>query len=117
VISPVFVQAVYLSGWKNRATTTALSASPNPAALGTAVAVNITVGGNTVKPTGRVLVMVDGSVVGDPAGVPLAPGPGATAVASVPLPGLAHGSHRVTATYLGDPTYKGSTASLTEGIN
>jgi hypothetical protein len=117
VISPVFVQAIYLSGWKNRVTTTALSASANPAARGTTVVFNITVTGSTVRPSGRVLVMVNGSVVGDPAGIPLAPGAGATAVASFPVAGLAHGNHTVTATYLGDPTYKGSTSSVTEGIN
>jgi hypothetical protein len=33
------------------------------------------------------------------------------------VPNLAHGRHTVSATYLGDATYKGSTARIVVGVN
>jgi hypothetical protein len=116
-ISPVFVQAVGASGWKNRATTTSVAASANPSPLGGAVVFTATVTSSSSAPGGRVLFMVDGQVVGDPAGVPVTPVSGATARAALSVQGLAHGQHTVTATYLGDSTFKGSAGLLTENVN
>jgi sulfur relay (sulfurtransferase) complex TusBCD TusD component (DsrE family) len=112
------VQTIAGSG-TTKTTTTALTASPNPSALGGAIDFTVTVTGTTAKPTGRVLFMVDGVVVGNPSGEPLAPAAGATARATLQLAlaTLAHGKHKVSATYLGDSVYKGSTAPVTQTVN
>jgi hypothetical protein len=68
-------------------------------------------------PTSRILFMVDGQVVGDPTGVAVTPLSGSTARATFTATGLKHGRHKVTATYLGDPIYKGSTALVTQTVN
>jgi hypothetical protein len=113
--SDVFVQAVGATGWKNRATSMAIAATPNPAALGNTVVVTADVtGSSNVAPTGHILFMADGAVIADIAVAPLS---GTTARAAISLPGLAHGRHAVSATYLGDPTYKGSTARVTQTVN
>jgi hypothetical protein len=47
----------------------------------------------------------------------LAPLSGSSARATLSLAGAAHGRHKVTATYLGDLNYKGSTGAATETVN
>lgn len=115
VISGVFVQAVGSNGWKNRTSTTTLSASPNPSTLGSTVTLTATVSGPNGTPAGAVLFMVNGQVVGGP--VTLTAISGSTAQAVFVLPGLAGGRHVVTATYLGSSNYKGSTATATQTVN
>jgi hypothetical protein len=116
--SAVFVQAVGPGSWKNRATSMTLSSSADPSALGTAVTFTARVTGSTGSmPTGRILVMVDGVAVGDPSGLAVSPVSGSTAQVTISLPALAGGRHAVSATYLGDSNYKGSTASLTQTVN
>ncbi len=115
VISSVFVQAVGASGWKNRATSTTLSASPNPSSLGAAVTLTANVTGSNGTPAGTVLFMVNGEVVGAP--VTLTTISSSTARATLVVSGLAGGRHVVTATYLGSSNYKGSTATVTQTVN
>lgn len=116
--SAVFVQAIEGPSSRSKSSSLALAASPNPAALGTSVNLVATVSGSiAAKPTGRVLFMINGAVVGNPAGEPLAPLSGPNARASLSVPGLAHGVHKVTATYLGDLNYKGSTGAVNETVN
>jgi hypothetical protein len=113
--SNVFVQAVGATGWKNRSTAMTVVATPNPALLGDSVAVSADVTGSSgAAPTGRILLMVDGVVAGEVAVTALS---GSVARATVAVPGLAHGRHTISATYLGDPTYKGSTARITVTVN
>jgi hypothetical protein len=116
--SPLFVQAVGLSGWKNRTTTTTLAASANPSTLGEAVVLTATVtGSSSTTPTGRVLFMVNGQVVGAAQGVAVTAVSGTSVQATLSVPGLAHGRHSITATYLGDATYKGSSAALPQMVD
>jgi hypothetical protein len=115
VISGVFVQAVGSSGWKNRTSTTTLSASPTPSTLGSMVTLTATVSGTNGTPAGTVLFMVNGQVVGGP--VTLTAISGSTAQATFALSGLAGGRHVVTATYLGSSNYKGSTATVAQTVN
>jgi hypothetical protein len=114
----VFVQAVGLSNWKNRTTTTTLAPSANPSTLGEGVVLTATVSGSSsTTPTGRVLFMVNGQVVGAAQGVVVTAVSGTTVQAMLSVPGLAHGRHSITATYLGDATYKGSSAALPQIVN
>jgi hypothetical protein len=116
--SGVLVQSISGSGWKNRASSLTLGATPNPAALGNSVAFTATVTGSSgTMPGGRVLFMVNGQVVGNAAGEVIVPVSGSVARVVLSVPGLAHGRHTVTATYLGDSTYKGSTAAVFETVN
>jgi len=116
--SAVFLQAVGLSGWKNRTTTTTLASSANPSSLGDDVVLTATVtGSSSTIPTGRVLFMVNGQVVGDPQGVAVAAVSGTTVGTTLTLAALPHGQHSVTVTYLGDATYKGSVAAATQIVN
>ena len=112
--SDVFVQAVGASGWKNRTTSMTVTATPNPAVLGDSVTVTADVSGSSGAPTGRVLFMVDGAVVAD---IAVTARSSSAARATLAVPGLAHGRHTISATYLGDPTYKGSTNRLTAVVN
>ncbi len=114
-ISGVFVQAVGSSGWKNRISSTTVSASPNPSALGAIVTLTANITGSSGTPAGAVLFMVNGQVVGGP--VTLTTISGSTARATFVLPGLAGGRHTVSATYLGSSNYKGSTATVTQIVN
>jgi hypothetical protein len=117
-VSGVLVQAVGGTSWKNRTTTATVASSANPSTLENAVTFTATiVGSSSSVPTGRVLFMVNGNVVGDPAGVAVTLVSGTTVRAVLPVPGLAHGSHQVTVTYLGDINYKGSTATVTQTVN
>jgi Bacterial Ig-like domain (group 3) len=114
----VLVQAVCGASWKNRTTTATGASSANPSALGSAVTFTATiVGSSSSVPTDRVLFMVNGNVVGDPAGIAVTFVSGTTVRAVLAVPGLAHGSHKVTVTYLGDVNYKGSTATVTQTVN
>jgi hypothetical protein len=113
VRSDVFVQAVGAAGWKNRASSMTVTASPNPAALGETVVVTADVTGASGAPTGHILFMVDG-VANDVVATAVS---GTVARATLAVPGLAHGRHTISATYLGDPTYKGSTARVTAIVN
>jgi hypothetical protein len=115
VISGVFVQAVGSSGWKNRTSSTTLSASPNPSDVGASVTLTANVTGSSGTPAGAVLFMVNGQVVGEP--VTLTTISGSTARATFVVPGLPGGRHLITATYLGSSNYKGSTASVTQTVN
>jgi hypothetical protein len=115
VRSGVFVQAVGSSGWKNRTSSTTLSLSPNPSALGGNVTLTANVTGSSGTPTGKVLFMVNGEVVGGP--VTLTTISGSTARATFIVSGPPGGRHTVTATYLGSSTYKGSTAVAVQTVN
>ena len=115
-MSPVFVQAVGASGWKDRATTMTLTTAPEPSTVGGPVTVTATVSGSSGTPTGRILILVNGEAVGDPTGIVVTPVSGSARV-SIVVPGLNHGSHTISATYLGDPTYKGSTAQVAHRVN
>ena len=114
-ISGVFVQAVGASSWKNRTSSATLSASPNPSVLGANVTLTANITGSSGTPTGAVLFMVNGQVVGGP--VTLTAINGSTARATLALPDLVGGRHIVTATYLGSSNYKGSTAAVTQVVN
>jgi hypothetical protein len=112
VISPVLVQSITLTGWKDRTSTVALVSSGNPSALGATVTFTATASGSSGTPTGRILFMVDGLVAGDPTGVAMTSGQ-----ASVQVPSLNGGRHKVTATYLGSSNYRGSNGALTQTVN
>ena len=112
--SAIFVQAVGASGWKNRASSIAIVAAPDPAVLGDSIVVTADVTGSSGTPAGRVLFIVDETVVAD---VDLAAVSGTTGRAVVTLPGLAHGRHGISATYLGSSNYKGSTNRVTVTVN
>jgi Concanavalin A-like lectin/glucanases superfamily/MBG domain (YGX type)/Bacterial Ig-like domain (group 3)/IPT/TIG domain/MBG domain len=115
VRSGVFVQAVGPSTWKNRTATVAVTASPNPSGLDDEVTITANVTGSTsTMPTGTMLFMINGEVT---AAVAISPVSGSTARATVTLSGLAGGRHRITATYLGNSTYKGSTAAVDQTVN
>jgi hypothetical protein len=113
VISPVFVQSVTSGGWKDRTSTLALVSSANPSALGAAVTFTATASGSSGTPTGRILFMVDGLIVGDPSGVAVS----GLGKASVSVATLNGGRHKVTATYLGNSNYRGSNGALTQTVH
>ena len=113
-ISPVFVQDVAPSGAHLKTSTMTLVASPSPATLDGQVTFTATVtGSNKIVPTGAVLFMVNGQVIGG--AVTMTATGSITARAVLNTSTLAHGTHTVTGTYLGDATYRGvaSTFSLT----
>jgi hypothetical protein len=58
--------------------------------------------------------MVNGTVVGS---IQVTAISGTASRATLSLPGLAGGRHKVSATYLGDPTYKGSSAQVVHAVN
>jgi hypothetical protein len=76
-----------------------------------------TVSGSSGTPAGRILFMVDGLVVGDPAGVPVTTVNASSSRATVTVPSLNGGRHKVTATYLGSSNYRGSNGALTQTVN
>jgi hypothetical protein len=116
--SAVFVQAVGPGNWKNKSTTMTLTSSSNPSALGEGIVFTARVTGSiATMPSGRILIMVDGMPVGDPSGIVVTPVSGSTAQVTLSLSTLPGGGHTVTATYLGESTYKGSTASLMQQVN
>jgi hypothetical protein len=117
VISPVLVQSVTAGGWRDRSSTMSLVSSANPSALGNAVTFTATVSGSSGTPAGRILFMVDGLVVGGPTGVPVATVNSISSRATVTVPSLAGGRHKVTATYLGSSNDRGSNGALTQTVN
>ncbi|HEX2343200.1 MAG TPA: hypothetical protein VHI98_22205 [Vicinamibacterales bacterium] len=50
------------------------------------------------------------------AAVAVSPVSGSTARATVTLSGLAGGGHKITATYLGNSTYRGTTAGVNQTV-
>ena len=112
--SAVFVQAVGAAGWKDRTSSIAVSTSPSASAPGAPVTVSATVSGTSGAPTGTVVFMVNGEVVGT---VEVTPVSGGSSSATLALPGLGGGRHKVSATYLGNSNYKGSTAQITHAVN
>jgi hypothetical protein len=116
-VSPAFVQAVGATGWKNRTTTMSLTSSGNPALIGDTITFTATVSGSYGAPTGSMLFMVDGVVVGDPAGVSVTTVSSTAARAALSVSGLARGRHKVSAIYLGSSNYKGSAGALTQTVN
>jgi hypothetical protein len=117
VISAVLVQSVTAGGWRDRTSTMNLASSANPSTLGSGVTFTATVSGSSGTPAGRILFMVDGLVVGDPAGVPVTTVNASSSRATVTVPSLNGGRHKVTATYLGSSNYRGSNGALTQTVN
>src|SRR5262249_31742166 len=115
-ISPMFVQDVAPAGTRLKTSSMTLVASPSAATLDGDVTFTANVSGaNKVPPTGPVLFTANGQVIGTATGVTLAATGPVTARATFTTSALAHGTHTVTATYLGDTNYRGvaSTISLT----
>jgi large repetitive protein len=112
--STVFVQAVGEPNWKDRTSSTVVSTSPSSSTPGSPVTISATVSGSSGTPTGTILFMVNGEVVGS---VEVTPVSGSASTATFSLPGLAGGRHKVSATYLGNSNYKGSTAQVTHSVN
>jgi hypothetical protein len=89
------------------ASVTALSSSANPAVEDRTITFTASVTGSGSTPTGRVRFFVNGSRLGDSRGERLENG-----VAEVSTR-LSAGTYVVTASYLGDSNYEGSTDTLT----
>jgi hypothetical protein len=118
VISAVLVQSITAGGsWRDRTSTMSLTSSANPSTPGSVVTFTATASGSSGTPAGRILFMVDGFVVGDPTGVPVTTVSSSAARATVSVPTLAGGRHKVTATYLGSSNYRGSNGALTQTVN
>ena len=93
----------------------ARAASPSPATLGSTVTLTATVTGSQNKaPTGVVLFMVNGFVLGQ--GTVSQTG-SVTAAASLPAASLPHGTQRVEAVYLGDATFRASRVQISLVVN
>jgi hypothetical protein len=117
-ISPVFVQIIRPAGTTLRTSTAVVAASPSPGTLGQQITLTATVTGNqSTPPAGVVLFMIDGLVVGNPAGVPLTTTGSVTAQAAFSTSALAHGTHDVTVVYLGNSTYKGDAGTMSLTVN
>jgi hypothetical protein len=87
-----------------RTSSVAVAASPSPATLGATVTLTATVSGSqNQRPTGQVMFIVNGAVVGEGTLSPLGT---VTARAALSTSALPHGSHRVDAVYLGDATFR-----------
>ncbi|HEV3142244.1 MAG TPA: Ig-like domain repeat protein [Vicinamibacterales bacterium] len=113
--SSAFAQHVRPSGAQTRASTTALTASPSPATLGSTVTLTATVTGSQQRPpTGVVLFMLNGSVLGQ--GTVSQTG-SVTAAVSFGASSLPHGTHKVEAVYLGDATFRASTNAISLVVN
>ena len=92
-------------------TTTAPTASPNPAFAGNGVTFSVTVAGSS--PTGTVQFTADGSALAGCAGVTLS-----GSRATCPTSALMVGTHAIVAKYSGDSSNAASTsATLTEVVN
>jgi hypothetical protein len=111
-LSTVLAQTV---GSQSKSSSTAVSISPSPSALGSEVTITATVtGGQQKAPTGRVLFMVDGQVLGD---VPTTVTGSITADAVLRTSALARGTHTVVAIYLSDPVFRASSRTTTVTVN
>ncbi|MGI4733617.1 MAG: M36 family metallopeptidase [Janthinobacterium lividum] len=91
-------------------TTTVLASSLNPSTVGQQVTLTASVSGSGALPTGSVEFRDGTSLLGTVA-------LGATGQASLQTSSLLAGSRALTATYLGSPTYAGSTGSLVQVVN
>jgi hypothetical protein len=117
-ISPAFVQIIKPSSATLRASTAVVTASPSAPTLGQQVTLTATVTGNQqTAPTGVVVFLIDGLVVGNPAGVALTTTGSVTAQATFSTNGLSHGTHDVDVVYLGNSTYKGDAETMSLTVN
>jgi hypothetical protein len=113
--SGALAQTVQSSGDKTRSSSAALAASPSPAQLGSEVTLAATVTGSQRQaPAGSVLFMVNGEVIGT---VGTTVTGSVTAQAVLRTNALSHGTHNVAIVYLGDGTYRASTATATVTVN
>jgi hypothetical protein len=113
--SRTFAQYVKPSGATTRTSTVALVASPSPATQGSPVTLTATAtGSNNKPPTGQVLFMLNGAVLGQ---ATLSTTGSITAAAALVASTLPHGLHTVEAVYLGNTTYRASTISITLFVN
>jgi len=113
--SPAFAQYVQPSGATTRTSTIALAASPAPATLGSTVTLTATVTGSQNKaPSGVVLFMLNGSVLGQGT---LSQTGKTTAAISLAAGSPPHGTHKVEAVYLGDATFRASRTSISLVVN
>jgi hypothetical protein len=102
-------------GSQTRSSSIALSISPSPSTLGSDVTMTATVTGSHQKaPTGRVLFMVNGQVLGD---VQTTVTGSVTAAAVLSASALPRGTHSVTVVYLADATFRASSRSATLTVN
>jgi hypothetical protein len=114
-VSPAFAQYVKQSGTNPRSSTVALVASPSPAVLGSNVTFTATAtGANNRPPSGTVMFILNGTVIGQGT---LVTNGSSTAVTALSTSALAHGTHTVEAVYLGDSAYRASTSSITLVVN
>ena len=117
-ISPMFVQDVAPAGTRLKTSSVALAASPSPATLGGPVTFTANVSGaNKLLPTGAILFTVNGQVIGNATGITLTATGSNTARATLTTSALAHGTHTVTATYLGDTNYRGAASTISVTVN
>ncbi|HEV7683638.1 MAG TPA: Ig-like domain repeat protein, partial [Pyrinomonadaceae bacterium] len=96
-----------------KATTTTLSATPNPSGPGQLVSLEATVDGSTnagETPTGMVTFSDGGTSIGQVA-------IDANGVATIETANLSNGSHVITATYVSDTVFAASSASTTLVVN
>jgi hypothetical protein len=114
--SAVFVQVVKGTNNNPKATVTTLTATPNPSTLGTAIDL-VAMVTEATQPSGRVLLMVDDVVIGDPAGQAITQLSGTSGRVTFTLSNVPHGRHKVTATYLGNASNRGSTNMITVTVN
>jgi Bacterial Ig-like domain (group 3)/Galactose oxidase, central domain len=100
--SPILIQSVAL------ASTTDLSAAPNPASLGSDVTLTATVIGSGGTPAGNITFLDGQASLGT---IPLNSGKASFITSS-----LSGGTHQITAVYSGDSTYAGSTSPVVRQI-
>jgi len=114
-VSPSLAQYVRPSGANTRTSTVTLTASPSPASQGAPVSLQATVVGSQNKaPSGVVLFMVNGFVVGQ---ATLSQTNSITAVTNLLLNALPRGTQRVEAIYLGDVTFRASRVQISLVVN
>ena len=100
---------------QTKTSSTVVSISPSPAALGTEVTMTATVtGGQGRAPGGVVLFMVNGQILGE---VPTGQTGSVTATAVLRTSALPRGTHTVVVVYLGDSTFRASSRSTTLTVN
>jgi len=110
--SATLVQQV--NGPTPTATTTALSSSPNPSALGQNVTLAASVSGN--NPSGTVSFYDGAALIAGCNAVPLA-GTGSNKTAMCVASALLAGSHTISATYSGDSANATSSGSVVQVVN
>ncbi|HVS44717.1 MAG TPA: Ig-like domain-containing protein, partial [Candidatus Dormibacteraeota bacterium] len=100
-----------LSQLVRAASTTALTAAPNPQSYGSTVTLTATVSGTTGPATGTVAFMDGASAIGSPVALDN------TGKAVLATTALTTSGHSLTAVYSGDNAYSGSTSTVsTEGV-